>query len=68
MTVLAILGYVAAIVVAVITIWNTATVGCLRLGVWGALYARRERRRQTESIKRFAAEPAMVEIEDRFEE
>lgn len=31
MTVLAILGYVAAIVVAVITIWNTATVSRLRL-------------------------------------
>lgn len=70
MTVLAILGYVAAIVVAVITIWNTATVSRMRLRVRGAgaLYARRERKRQTENTRRFAAEPAMVEIEERFDE
>ncbi len=68
MTVLAILGSVAAIVVAVITTWNTATVSRLRLRGWVALHARHERERQAESIKRFAAEPAMVEIEDRFDE
>jgi len=68
MTILAILGYVAAIVVAVMTIWNTATVSRLRLRVRVALHNRRERRRQMESIKSFAAEPAMVEIEDRFDE
>ena len=68
MTVLAILGYVAAIVVAVITIWNTATISRLRLRVRTALYARRERKQLAERIKRFAAEPALVEIEDRFDE
>ena len=68
MTVLAILGYVAAIVVAVITIWNTATISRLRLRARAALYARGERKRQTESVKRFAAEPAMVGIENRFDE
>ncbi|MYD88230.1 MAG: hypothetical protein F4152_01305 [Dehalococcoidia bacterium] len=68
MTVLAILGYVAAILVALITIWNTATVGRLRLGVRVALHNRRERRRQMKSARRFAAEPAMVEMEERFDE
>lgn len=68
MTVLAILGYAAAIVVAVITIWNTATVSRLRLRVRASLYARRERKRLTERIKRFAAESALIEIEDRFDE
>lgn len=68
MTVLAILGYVAAIVVAIITIWNTATVSRLRLRVRSARDASREQKQLTESIKRFAAEPAMVEIEDRFDE
>ncbi len=68
MTVLAILGYVAAIVVAVITIWNTATVSRLRLRIRVALHARRDRKHQTESTKRFAAEPAMVEMEERFDD
>ena len=68
MTVLAILGYVAAIVVAIITIWNTATASRLRLRVRAALYARSERKQLTERIKGFAAEPALVEIEDRFDE
>ena len=68
MTVLAILGYVAAIVVAVITIWNTATVSRLRLRVRVVLYARRERKLQAESTRRFAVEPALVEIEGRFDE
>ena len=68
MTVLTILGSVAAIIVAVVTIWNTATFSRLRLRVRAARHARRERKRQAESIKRFGADPALREIEDRFDE
>ena len=68
MTVLTILGSVAAITVAVITIWNTATVSRLRVKLQVAGRARRERKRQAESIEHFAAKPALREIHDRFDE
>ena len=68
MTVLTILGSVAAIIVAVVTIWNTATFSRLRLRVRAARHARRERKRQAENIQHFAAEPALREIHDRFDE
>ena len=68
MTVLTIVGSVAAIIVAVITIWNTATVSRVHIKIQAERRARHVRKRQSESIKRFAAEPALAEIADRFDE
>ena len=68
MTVLTILGSIAAIVVAVITIWNTAPVGRLRVRVHRAIEERRGRRHLAKEVASFASEPALIEIEDRFSE
>jgi len=67
-TALTILGSVAAIVVAVITIWNTTTVSAQRLRAQRAIRARREREELAKQKDRFAAEPALVEFEARFDE
>jgi len=66
--ILTILGSVAAIIVAVITVWNTATIGGQRRRIQGAVRARRERRALARQKARFASEPALVEFEARFDE
>lgn len=68
MTVLVILASAAAIVVALITIWNTAPVSRERLGFQRALRSRRERRELEKRIDGFAAEPSLIEFEARFDE
>ena len=68
MAVVAILGSVAAAVVAVITVWNTTTVSGQRLRVQRAVRVRRERKELARQIASFAAEPALVEFEDRLDE
>lgn len=68
MTALTILGSVAAIVVAVITIWNTTTVSAQRRRIHGAIRSRRECIELAKRTDRFAAEPALIEFEVRFDE
>jgi len=67
-TLLGILGSVAAIIVAVITVWNTTTVSRQRRRIAGALRARRERRALARQVASFAIEPALVEFQARFDE
>ena len=66
MTVLTILGSVAAISVAVITIWNTAPVSRQRARIQRAIRDRLKRRQLATEVESFASEPALIEIEDRF--
>lgn len=68
MTVLTILGSVAAISVAVITIWNTAPVSRQRARIRGAIRGRRKQRQLAKEVASFASEPALIEFEDRFDE
>ena len=68
MTVLVILASVAAIAVAVITIWNAAAVSQQRLRVQRAIRERRVRKQLVEQTTSFASEPTLVEFEDRFDE
>ena len=68
MTLLTILGSVAAIIVAVITVWNTTTVSRQRRRIADALRTRRERKALAREVASFAAEPALVEFEARFDE
>ena len=68
MTEITVLGSAAAIIVAVITIWNTAPVRGLSLRIRVAVLTRRARKAQRERVERFAAEPRLQEIEDRFDE
>lgn len=66
MTVLAILGSVAAIIVAMIRIWNTDTVSGQRYRAQCAVRDRRERKALRKRIEIFASEPALVQSEARF--
>lgn len=68
MTVLAILASVAAIVVALITIWNTAPIGRQRLRVQRSIRARRDEMELEKRKDRFASEPTLIEFEARFDE
>lgn len=68
MEALTILGSVAAIIVAVITIWNTTLVSRQRLRFQRAVRVRRERNALVRQIADFTAEPALVELENRFDE
>ena len=67
-TVLTILGSVGALIVALITVWNTATVSRHRLRLRHAVRARRERRELARRVASFASEPALIEFEARFDE
>ena len=66
MTVLAVLGCVAAIIVPVITIWNTAPVSRQRVRIKRAIQERREGRQSAQEVASFASEPALFEIGGRF--
>ena len=68
MTVLVILASVAAIVVALITIWNTAPISRERLRVQRSIRARRDEKELEERKDLFASEPALIEFEARFDE
>ena len=68
MTALVVLASVAAIVVALITIWNTATVSTQRLRLQRAVRRLRERRELEKRKDSFASEPALIEFEARFDE
>lgn len=68
MTVLTILGSVAAIIVAAIAIWNTAPVSRQRVRMQRVIQERRERRQLAHEVASFASEPVLIEIEDRFDE
>ncbi len=68
MTVLVILASIGAIVVALITIWNTAPVSRQRFRVHHAIRARRDEKELERRKDRFASEPALVEFEARFDE
>ncbi len=68
MTVLTILGSIAAIVVAVITIWNTNTASRQRQRIQRAFEERRARRRLEQQVEHFRTQPALVQLEQRFDE
>ncbi|MDE2893749.1 MAG: hypothetical protein OXN86_14745 [Chloroflexota bacterium] len=68
MTVLVVLGSVGATIVALITIWNTAPVSRQRFRLQRAVRARRERNEVANQIDLFATEPALIELEARFDE
>ena len=59
---------IAAIVVAVITIWNTNTVSRQRQRVQHAFEACQARRRLEQSVERYRTQPVLVELEQRFDE
>ena len=65
---LVILASVAAIVVALITIWNTAPISRQRLRLQRSIRARRDEEELEERKDRFASEPALIEFEARFDE
>ena len=68
MAVLVILASVAAIVVALIAIWNTAPISRQRLRIQRSIRARRDERELENRKYRFASEPALIEFEARFDE
>lgn len=65
---LTILGSVAAIIVAVLTIWNTAPVSRQWLRVQRAIRECQARTQLAKQAATLASEPALVEFEDRFDE
>ena len=68
MTGLVILASVAAIVVALITIWNTAPITRQRLRIQRSIRTRRDEKELEKRKDRFASEPALIEFEARFDE
>ena len=68
MTILTILGSIAAIIVCVVTVWNTEGAGRGRRAVRSRFQRWRERRRLQQDIERFRAEPALVELERRYDD
>lgn len=68
MTVLTILGSIAAIIVAVITIWNTDTASRQRQRIQHALEARRANRHLEQRVEHYRTQPVLVELEERFAE
>ncbi|MCY4618408.1 MAG: hypothetical protein OXD50_07635 [Chloroflexi bacterium] len=68
MTVVVILASLGAIVVALITMWNTVPIGRQRLRFQRAIRARRVGKELAKRTDRFASEPVLVEFEDRFDE
>ncbi len=67
MTVLTILGSLAAIIVAVITIWNTTSVSHQRAKVQTAIQDWRSRKLLAKQIDCHRAEPALLELEHQFD-
>ena len=68
MTVLTILGSIAAIIVCVVTVWNTEGARRGRRAVRSRFQRWRESRRLQQEIERFRVEPALVEVERRFDD
>ncbi len=68
MTVLTILGSIAAIVVAVITIWNADSASRQRQRMQHAVQERRARRRLEQRVEHYRTQPVLVELEQRFAE
>ena len=68
MTVLTILASIAAIIVCVIAVWNTNTASRQRQRIQQALEARRARRRSEQQVEHYRTQPALVELEQRFDE
>ena len=68
MTVLTILASIAAIIVCVIAVSNTEGAGRGRRTIRSRFARWRERRRLQQEIQRFRAEPALAEVERRFDD
>ena len=66
MTVLAVLGYLAAIIGAVITIQKTAPVSRQRDRIQRAIRDRRKQRQLAKEVGSFAPEPALIDVYDRI--